>query len=87
MRLSNPANVQLATATAKASEPLGRDLAVQRSVRSLAEAASAAQVEEQRQVLGVVEPGASLPVPQGWRSSGKPWLNPLTARSESAQLK
>ena len=79
------ADVQVATDAAKSSEPLGRDLAAQRSVRSLAEAASAAQEEEQRQVLGVAEPGATLPVPQGWRSSGEPWLNIPAAQSESAQ--
>ena len=79
------ADVQVAPVAAKLSEPAGRgDLAAQRSVRSLAEAASAAQEQEQRQVLGVAEPGGSLPVPQGWRSSGEPWFKFPATQTESA---
>ncbi|KAK9908805.1 hypothetical protein WJX75_003140 [Coccomyxa subellipsoidea] len=47
------------------------DLASAPSVGALAEAASAAQDRDARQVLGIAEPGDSLPVPHGWRSSGK----------------
>lgn len=79
------ADVHVATVAAKSSEPMGRgDLAAQQSVRSLAEAASAAQEQEQRQVLGVAEPGESLPVPQGWRSSGEPWFKSSATQTESA---
>ena len=46
------------------------DLASAPSVGALAEAASAAQDRDARQVLGIAEPGDSLPVPHGWRSSG-----------------
>lgn len=56
------------------SQPSGQSLGAQPSVRSLAEAASAAQEGDARQVLGVAEPGESLPVPQGWRSSGMPLI-------------
>ncbi len=40
------------------------------SMRSLTEAASAAQAHAAYEVLGTVEPGDALPVPHGWRSSG-----------------
>ena len=40
------------------------------SMRSLTEAASAAQARGAYEVLGTVEPGDALPVPHGWRSSG-----------------
>ena len=40
------------------------------SMRSLTEAASAAQARSAFEVLGTVEPGDALPVPHGWRSSG-----------------
>jgi hypothetical protein len=48
-------------------------MSAQPSVHSLAEVASVAQAGDARQVLGIAEPGQSLPVPQGWRSSGEPF--------------
>ena len=50
--------------------PSPAELPAALSMRSLTEAASAAQAHAAHEVLGIVEPGDALPVPHGWRSSG-----------------
>lgn len=47
------------------------DLASAPSVGALAESAIAASDSSARQVLGIAEPGENMPVPHGWRSSGR----------------